>query len=174
LAATAEGRKLMAYPPTDGPVFIRSADNPALTLTVTTNPAGDGAATTLEKVEADEWNAPLSQWVLEPIAAGVYRIALFASQSMLYLNAGGTTAGSAIVVSAGSPDPSQLWEMTVAEEGCWLASKGAAGFEAGFSGDIPIPGIPIVLEQAHDSHSLGDRFVIASVAFAAPTGGGSK
>lgn len=145
-----------------GPVFIRSTDNPKLAFTV--NDPTAGSSVTLETVEHDEWNSPRSQWVLQEIADGVYGIALYPSAGNLYLGASGFEEHASLRVSALAPANSlQFWSVEVATVGQYLATLGTPGFEAGFDGDIPIPGAPVTLQPAHDTHDLGDRFAFSAV-----------
>ena len=153
-----------------GPVLLRSEDNPNMVFSVVTNPPAAGPVT-LEQVSDPEWQDVLSQWVLEPLSDGVFRIALFPTigdaAGTLYLTAAGTTTGTALTIAASDASSGQVWSSESSPAGDWLTTPGAPGLEVGFAGDIPVPGSALELVAAHDTHNLGDRFSVSSVLFPA-------
>ena len=151
---------------TNGPAFIRSADNPELALSVAAYPPrGD---VTLENVPADDWNSPLSQWVFAPVAEDVYQILLFASSNHLCLTPASASVGSTVGVEDTDPtNELQLWKLTGADDLYWLSSASSPMTELGFAGDFPVPGMTLGLEPAHDKHALGDKFTITRAQFPA-------
>jgi hypothetical protein len=147
-----------------GPIFIRSADNPRLALTVVANPPAHASQVTLEAVDAADWNTPLSQWVVNAVAEGVFQVALFASAGALLLEAASDDLNANVQV--GNVDPAnnlQLWRLELDATDQWLASVGASDFQVGFSGDIPVPGMAVQLMTPNDTHNLGDKFALVAV-----------
>ena len=92
-----------------GPVVLRSKDSTGLAFTVAKNPAATGDAVCLQAVASDDWNTPLSQWVVEPISDALFQIALFSSQGALYLQAAADAKGAAVQVGTKSTAVEQRW-----------------------------------------------------------------
>lgn len=156
--------------PTTGPLFLTSEDNPSMAFSVTTNPPGAGNPVVLGQLASPEWQSVLSQWLFEPLSDGVGRIALFptigTADGTLYLTAAGTTVSTALTVAAGDASSGQFWSTERSDSGgFWLTTPGAPGLEAGFAGDIPVPGMAVELVAGHDTHNRGDRFHLGPVRY---------
>lgn len=147
----------------DGPIFIRSVDNPALAFTVMTNPPVASSPVTLQTVSADDWNSPLSQWVLIKIADGMYQISLYASSGAMYLQSSSEDRGSQLEIAPPGTSPTQFWRLAADSSEQFFTHEAAVGLEVGFAGDIPVNGSPLSMVPAHDHHDLGDRFTINPV-----------
>lgn len=146
----------------EGPVFIRSHVNPRVALTVASLPPA--GAVTFATVETDEWDSLASQWVLTSVSDDVCLIRSFTFGDE-YLQAASATSNAA--VSIGAQDPTnelQLWTVRHTSDPHYIASV-VPGFELGFPGDIPVPGLSLELVSQHDSHELGDCFTISQVPY---------